>query len=62
VKTVETTLTFEGADSIYDFLVFEEIIGASQLNTGEKFLLIRGKGVVQIDKNFEFTGKLRQQV
>jgi hypothetical protein len=61
VRALETTLTFEGADSIYDFLVFEEVIGASQLHTGEKFLLIRGKGVVQIDKNFEFTGKLRKQ-
>ncbi len=58
---METTLTLEGANSIYDFLVFEEVIGATELNTGEKFLLIRGKGVVQIDKNFEFTGKLRTQ-
>lgn len=58
-----STLTVANANSVYDFLIFEEVIGASQVkNTGEKFLLIRKKGVVTVDKNFEFTGKLRSKI
>ncbi len=60
---MESTLAVANAKSVYDFLIFEEVIGASQVtNTGEKFLLIRRRGVVAIDKNFEFTGKLRNEI
>ncbi len=59
---MESTLTFKGANSIYDFLVFEEVIGASQPYTGEQYLLIRGIGVVPIDRNFAFKGHLRTEI
>jgi hypothetical protein len=60
----EAVIEFNG-ENLYEFTQLREVVGVSELSTeaqktGESYLMLRGKGIIKIEKGFQLEGTLRQ--